>query len=336
MKKGKLLILDADDVCSACAMSSCIQEMARAFAIQAKAGAIQSPMRMKLSAPAGDILIMPSLMRGSGGLVEGSVKTVSIFPQNEARGRPSISATVLLLDGGTGEVRAMIEGRSLTAIRTGAVSGLSCRYLARKNSKTLAIIGAGGQAFQQVSGIMAELPGLKRIKIFSRQRSKSEDLARLCKSAFGDTAEAVVEESSDGCARGSDVVVTATTSTTPVFDGAEVGQGTHVIAIGAYRPDARELDTSLVSRASVYVDSREAAMEEAGDVLIPISEGQLQRDAIRGDLSELVTGQSPGRASDSEVTVFKSVGLAFEDNAAGWLAYRVARRRRIGRWYEPS
>jgi ornithine cyclodeaminase/alanine dehydrogenase-like protein (mu-crystallin family) len=130
------------------------------------------------------------------------------------------------------------------------------------------------------------------------------------------------------------VLVTATTSSTPVFEGKDVADGTHVIAIGSYRPEARELDSSLVARASVFVDSREAALEEAGDLLIPMVEGLLSKDSIRGELSELVLGTKKGRASEEEVTIFKSVGLAFEDNAAGWLAYRRAVRRGIGKWSE--
>jgi ornithine cyclodeaminase/alanine dehydrogenase-like protein (mu-crystallin family) len=134
------------------------------------------------------------------------------------------------------------------------------------------------------------------------------------------------------CVRGSDVLLTATTSTTPVFDGRAVEEGTHVIAIGAYRPDARELDSLLVAGSSVFVDSREAALEEAGDLLIPMAEGLISKGSIRAELSELVTGTKKGRASSSEVTIFKSVGLALEDNAAGWLAYRGALRRKLGKW----
>ena len=133
---------------------------------------------------------------------------------------------------------------------------------------------------------------------------------------------------------GSDVLVTATTSKTPVIDGREVEEGTHVIAIGSYRPDARELDSLLVAGSSVFVDSRDAALEEAGDLLIPMAQGLISKGSVRAELSELVTGSKKGRVSPSEVTIFKSVGLAFEDNAAGWLAYRGARRLKLGKWLE--
>lgn len=322
----KFLTLDARAVSAACPMGACIEEMSRAFSLETQ-GRFRSPLRTRLEAPKGDVLVMPSMARRLK--EEGSVKVVSIFPRN--RGRvPSVTALVLLLDGETGETKAVLEGTTLTAVRTGAVSGLSCRYLARRDSRTLGIVGAGGQAFQQVSGVAAALPGIEKVKVYSRRPARSKALARRCSSVL--ELEAHAEPTAAACVRGSDVVVTATTSASPVFEGREVADGTHVIAVGSYRPEARELESSLVSRASIYVDSREAALEEAGDLLIPMVEGVISKDSIRGEMSDLVTGRKEGRSSDSEVTLFKSVGLALEDNAAGWLAYRTAVRKRIGRW----
>lgn len=322
----KILALDAQDVSSACGMKQCIAEMSRSFEMYAR-GKFESPLRTRLSAPSGDILVMPSLARRKR--TEGSVKLVSIFPHNRGR-TPAVTAVVLLLDGEDGEVKAVMDGRTLTAIRTGAVSGLSCRYLARKDSGTLGIIGAGGQAPQQISGVLSELPGIDRVRVFSRRAARSKSLARECRREFG--VDALADSDARRCVAESDVLVTATTSATPVFDGRDVRDGTHVIAIGAYRPEARELDSQLVSRASIFVDSREAALEEAGDILIPLTEGLISKDSIRGELSELVLGERKGRVDRSEVTLFKSVGLAFEDNAAGWLAYRMALSKGIGKW----
>lgn len=324
----KILILDADDLASACPMDECIEEISRSFALQAE-GRVQSPLRTRLAAPSGDILVMPSLaMRRKA---EGTVKVVGIFPQNKGK-TPSINAVVLLLDGESGEAKAMMQGGVLTAIRTGAVSGLSCRYLARKDSKKLGVIGAGGQAFQQVNGVVSELGGIKEVKIFSRNSARSKALAERCRRELKVDAQAA--KSVDVCVKGSDVLVTATDSKTPVFDGRQVQDGAHVVAIGAYRPDSREVDSSLVSRASVFVDSLEAALKEAGDLLIPMGEGLLSKDSIRAELSELVLGRKRGRVSDSEVTLFKSVGLALEDNAAGWMAYRRALKQGLGKWSE--
>jgi ornithine cyclodeaminase/alanine dehydrogenase-like protein (mu-crystallin family) len=324
----KVLTLDADDIVSACPMKGCIEEISRSFALQAK-GAVESPLRTRLAAPTGDVLVMPSLVKRSKS--EGSVKVVSIFPGNRDK-TPAVTATVLLVDGENGATKAVLEGTKLTAIRTGAVSGLSCRYLARKDSKTLGVVGAGVQALQQVAGVVCELPGIERVKVFSLVPEMSKAMAKACSKKF--KVKASVEDQVSKCVRGSDVVVTATTSKNPVFDGRDAQEGAHVIAMGAYRPDARELDSSLIARASVFVDSREAVLEEAGDLLIPIGEGRFAPDLIKAELSELVVGSKKGRVSDSEVTVFKCVGLAFEDNAAGWLAYRNALRKGIGKWTE--
>ena len=323
----KLLTLDADDVTAACPMRDCIEEMARVFALEGE-GKVESPIRTMLSAPSGDILVMPSTAKRAK--VEASVKVVSVFPKN--KGIPSIHALTILVDAETGEPRAMLSGGALTAIRTGAVSGLSCRYLARDGSATLGIFGAGGMAYQQVNGVVSALPSVERVRIYSFEPERSRALARQCTKTL--RVEATAVDSAEACVKGSDVVVTATTSKAPIFDGSLVGDGTHVIAMGSYRPNARELDSGLVSRASIFVDSREAVLEEAGDILIPIEEGRITKDSIKGELSELVSGEKRGRERVSEVTLFKCVGLALEDNAAGWLAYRRARKRGIGKWVE--
>ena len=320
--------MDADEVIAACPMADCIKEMADVFALQGQ-GRVDSPLRSRLAVPAGDVLIMPSMARRAK--AEASVKVVSVFPKNKA-GVPSINAVTLLVDGETGEPKGMLSGGVLTAIRTGAVSGLSCRYLARKDSKTMGIVGAGGMAYQQVNGVVSELPSIKNVRVFSMDRAGSKALAKRCADSL--KVEASVVEEVDACVRGSDVLVTATTSRTPVFRGSVVEEGTHVIAMGSYRPEAREVDSDFVSRASIFVDSKEAVLEEAGDLLIPIGERRLSESAIKAELSELVSGKKRGRASRSEVTFFKCVGLAFEDNAAGWLAYRRALKLGIGKWSE--
>lgn len=307
-------------------MSDCIDEMADVFALAA-GGKVDSPLRSRLGAPDGDVLVMPSMARRA--VAEASVKVVSVFPNNK-RGTPSINAVTILVDGETGETKGMLSGGVLTAIRTGAVSGLSCRYLARKDSRKMGIVGAGGMAYQQVNGVVSELRSIEKVRIFSMDPAGSKALAKLCIGSLG--VEAQVVDEVERCVRGSDVLVTATTSKIPVFKASAVDEGTHVISMGSYRPEAREVDSDFVSRASIFVDSREAVLEEAGDLLIPIKEGRLSKRAIKAELSELVTGKKRGRVSRSEVTFFKCVGLAFEDNAAGWLAYREAMRRGIGTW----
>jgi len=324
----RILVLDADEVTTACPMADCIDEMADVFALYGQ-GKVDSPLRSRLAVPAGDVLIMPSMAKRAA--AEASVKVVSVFPNNK-RGVPSINAVTILVDGETGEPKGLLSGGVLTAIRTGAVSGLSCRYLARKDSETLGIIGAGGMAYQQVNGVVSELRSIRKVKIFSMDPAGSKALARRCSGSL--KVKAQVVEKAEMCVRGSDVLVTATTSKTPVFKGSAVEEGTHVISMGSYRPEAREVDSDFVSRASIFVDSKAAVLEEAGDLMIPIKEGRLSKEAIKAELSELLSGKKHGRASRSEVTFFKCVGLAFEDNAAGWLAYRRAQKLGIGKWSE--
>jgi len=324
----KVLVLEAKEVAASCKMRACVDEMARAFATVADGKSV-SPQRTRLAlTEKRDILVMSSLVRRKE--PEASFKVLSVIPDG-GPGVTAIRAVVLLIDGSDGTTKAVLEGVALTGIRTGAVSGLSCRYLARKDSKVLGIIGAGTQAYYQVAGVHAALK-VEKVKIFSIDPGLSKGLARRVGRDFG--LEAEVVGTSAECVRSSDVVVTATTSSVPVFDGRDVSQGTHVIAMGSYRPTNREVDSTFVSRATIFVDSREACLEEAGDLLIPISEGVLGRDPIAAELAELVTGKKAGRKSNDEITFFKCVGLAFEDNAAGWLAYRKAKAMGIGRTIE--
>ncbi len=168
--------MDADEVTTACPMADCIEEMADVFALQGQ-GKVDSPLRSRLAAPAGDVLVMPSMAKRAS--AEASVKVVSVFPNNKG-GVPSINAVTILVDGETGEPKGMLSGGVLTAIRTGAVSGLSCRYLARKDSKTLGIVGAGGMAYQQVNGVVSELRSIRKVRIFSMDPAGSKALAKRC------------------------------------------------------------------------------------------------------------------------------------------------------------
>jgi ornithine cyclodeaminase/alanine dehydrogenase-like protein (mu-crystallin family) len=324
----RVRVLTGKEVLAACKMRDCIEEMRRAFLLRGR-GMVESPLRARIAVTERrNILVMPSLIRNQRNDV--SLKVVSIYP-DLGKGKPTLSAATLLVDGRDGTVRAIVEGASLTAMRTGAVSGLSCRYLARRDSKVLGVIGAGAQAFQQVSAVSSEL-GIEQVRVHSKHGINSRKLAKRCGRELHIAATAV--DRVERCVKGCDVIVTATTSKVPLFDGKLVEQGTHVIAIGAYTPDSREVDSAFVARASVYVDSVDACLEEAGELLIPIREGVITKDAIRGELADLVASKDPGRTREDEITFFKSVGLAFEDTAAGWMAYREAEKAGLGRTVE--
>lgn len=323
----RILTLTNEQVASLAKMGESVDELKKAFIVQGE-GRVEAPPRARFQmSDVRNILWMPSLVRGRDTM---SLKLVTVYP-DLGPGVISTRAVVLLVDGKNGDVKCIMGGTSLTGIRTGAVSGLSCRYLARKDSRRLAMLGAGGQGFYQISGVASQL-GIEEVAIFDIDRARQKTLMERCEKELHLKAKA--SDTVKGAVADADVIVTATTAKTPILDGGDVRPGTHVVAIGAYTPETRELGSELIAKASVFVDSMDAAMDEAGDVLIPIREGRITRQGIRGQMSDLVSGKVAGRSSDSEVTVFKAVGLAFEDNAVGWMVYDRAVSAGVGAWTE--
>lgn len=323
----RILTLTNEQVASLANMRDSVEEMKKAFLVEAE-GLVEAPPRARFRmSDVRNILWMPSLVRGRDTM---SLKLVTVYP-DLGPNVVSTRAIVFLVDGKNGDVKCLMGGTSLTGIRTGAVSGLSCRYLARRDARKLAMIGAGGQGFYQISGVASQLQ-LSEVAVFDIDRARQRTLMERVEKELH--LKATASDTVKGAVSDADVVVTATTAKSPVLDGAGVRPGTHVVAIGAYTTETRELGSDLIAKASVYVDSMEAAMEEAGDVVIPIKEGRITKDAIRGEMADLVSGKVTGRRSDSEVTVFKAVGLAFEDNAIGWMIYDRAMASGVGAWTE--
>ena len=261
----------------------------------------EAPLRSSVDTSAGSLYLMPS--HGPQGV---GVKLVTLTPSNPERGAPFIHATYVLFDAETQAPRALFDGAAITALRTGAVSGLATRYLARDDSRRLVIFGAGVQARSHLEAMRAVRP-IEELVVISRTPGRVEALVR---EAVALGLDARVGEPSD--AASADLVCTCTTSPEPVLGGSLLGPGAHVNAVGAYTHEMREVDTEGVRRAKVVVETREAAMAEAGDLLIAIGEGVIGPDHIVADLAEIVRGASV-RTSDQDVTLFKSVGVAFED-----------------------
>lgn len=248
-------------------------------------------------------------------------KLVTVFNQNIERGLPSHLATILLLDPDTGALLAVMDGRYITEARTAAVSAVSARYLARPDAAVLAIIGTGVQARSHLEAL-AEVRPLRDVRVWSPQaKSRERFVAEMTNHVAVPLRE---EATAEAAVRGADVVVLVTASPAPVLDSAWVADGAHVISVGACRPDQREMDPALVARASLFVDSRAAALVESGDVVMGITEGRFTAEHVRGELGELVLGRVPGRNSHSEITVFKSLGMAVEDVVAADLVLRRA------------
>jgi alanine dehydrogenase len=254
-------------------------------------------------------------------------KLVTVVGANRGRGLPTLHATYLLTDPETGVPLALMEAGFLTAVRTGAASALAARYLARRDSRTIACFGAGVQARYQLLCLQAVFP-VERVSVVGRDPERARAFAERMARELGVPVEATRDRRA--AVAGADLVTCATTSPTPVFDGRHVRPGTHVDAVGAFRPSTREVDSGLVRRAHLVVDTYAGAWEEAGDVLIPIKAGAITRRHVRADLAELVSRRKRGRAAREEITLFKSVGFALEDAATARLAYDRAVAGNVG------
>lgn len=280
------------------------------------AGEVAHPVRTAIeTAERSFFAVMPASMKRRGIL---GAKLVTVMPGNAALGLDTHLAAISLFDAATGELLAVMDGRYITEVRTAAASAVSVRHMARADAQVLAILGSGVQA-------RSHLEALGHVRQFGEVRAWSPTAARL--RAFVDGADSAVQAagSAELAVRGADVVVVATNSVTPAIVNEWVSAGTHVIAIGACRPTQREVDPALVARARLVVDSRAAALQEAGDVVMAMKEGWFGEDHVGAELGDVVRGAKPGRVAHDEVTLFKSLGLAIEDLVAADVAYRRAR-----------
>lgn len=275
----------------------------------------------------GTLLLMPATSTGVAGGAALGTKLVTLFAGNRARGHPTIYGSYVLMDGATGRPLALLEATLLTALRTGATSALAARYLARPNARSVTCFGAGVQAGFQLF-CLAAVRRLDRITVVGRDPARVHQFAERVRARLD--VPVTVAADARTAVRDADIIACATTSSTPVVHGADLAPGTHLDLVGAFRPSDREADTEALRRARVVVDTYEGALAEAGDVLIPLKEGAFPRDHVAAELAELVTGARPGRTSESEITVFKSVGWALEDLAAARLAYNRARMEGVG------
>jgi alanine dehydrogenase len=312
-----VLVLSREDLKTLLPPRDVVDALAAGFAALA-AGRCTVPPRSSLPVDDGSVLLlMPALSRGDGL----GAKLVSVYGANRARGLPTLYATYVLMDETTGRPLALLEGTYLTALRTGAASALAARYLARPDSRRLACFGAGAQAAFQLRCLAAVLP-VGRVAVVGRDPARAAAFARAMAAELG--IEVEVAADSRIAVAAADVVTCATTSPTPVVRGADLRDGTHVDAVGAFRPAERELDTDAVRRARLVVDTYAGALASAGDVLLPMAEGAFTREHVAAELAELVTGARAGRTTAAEITVFKSVGFALEDLVAARLAYNRA------------
>lgn len=308
-------------------------ELMKAVFERASAGETLSPLRTPIDMPDGSgvTLYMPAYVpQTTLAPAATGAKIVSVFTGNPERGLPTINAIVIMIDPATGVPLGIIEGGSLTALRTGAVSGAATDLLARRDSRVLTVIGAGAQGVTQAAAVAA----VRDIEVIYPVDLNPESVASFAERLAGwdEQAAELVQtgKSAEEAVRAADVICTATTSKRPVFEDEWVRPGTHVNGVGAYTPEMQEIPTGLVQRARIVVDQIEAALHEAGDLIQPIQRGELDRENVSIELGHLVAGSVTGRSDDDDITFFKSVGNAIQDMIVGGLALQRAEERGIG------
>jgi ornithine cyclodeaminase/alanine dehydrogenase-like protein (mu-crystallin family) len=327
-ERRQMLILTREDVRRAAAMPEIMEAVAAGFA-QLSSRQADIPPRPRLEIPAREAvaLIMPAYLRAHDQL---GVKLLTLFPHNPEQGLPAIAALVALFDSANGQPLVLMDGGLLTALRTGAASGVATRLMARAEARTLALFGAGAQALPQVWAV-CEARKIERVWLVNRTAAHAERLAEELR-AFGPPIpqDVCVASSAGEALAGADVVCCATGSATPLFDDGDLRAGTHINGIGSYRASMREIPGATVARARVIVDKRAAAWAEAGELALAREEGLIGAEHVAGELGEVVAGRVAGRTDDSQITLFKSVGNAAQDVAAAHVILARAREMGLG------
>lgn len=305
-------------------MSEAIELMKDAFRSLSSGEAVV-PLRVNLPQPEqnAQTLFMPVYLPSAEAV---GLKMVTIFRDNPGQNLPLIHGLMLVMDGTNGQPLALLDAEYLTALRTGAASGLATDWLSRKDATVLAVFGTGAQARTQVKGVAA-VRSLEKVLVFGKNTAKTEAFCIEMQNTLGINVEPASQPKQ---LLEADIICTATTSNVPVFEHQFLKKGVHINGVGSYRPDAREIPGLTIQNAKLVVDQRSAALAEAGDVVLPIQEGLFAADSIFAELGEIVLGTKPGRTSSDEITVFKSVGNAAQDLAVASYLVRKAQKLNLG------
>lgn len=320
----QLRILSAADVHQALPMRQAIEVMKRAFG-QLSANEAEVPLRTRLQTDQGLLLLMPAYLKQSREL---GFKMVSVWGDNPSKGLPAVIALAVVIDPETGQPLALINGEALTAVRTGAGGGLAADLLARPEASVVTVFGAGVQARAQLEAVCVVRP-IKEVRIVGRTPANVDAFAREVADR-PDAPQVFTPASRREAVAGADLIIAATTSETPVFDGNDLSPGTHVTGVGSFAPHMQEVDGETVQRAKIVVDSLQACLAEAGDLIVPLEKNLITKMDIHGELGEIVNGTLPGRESDDEITFFKSVGVAVQDATAATEILKAAEAQGLG------
>ncbi len=313
-------------------MGDCIEAMERALVDLARDEVFQ-PLRTVLRpiGAKGFFGMMPAYRGGKGAAF--GLKEVCVFPGNPVIGLDTHLGAVLLHSPHTGELQAVMNASAITAIRTAAVSAVATRALARRDAAVLAIVGTGGQAKSHLRSIPL-IRNIREVRIAGRTRSHADRFVSSVASVTTPDLAARACDSVEEAVSGADIIVTVTSSNEPILRREWIEPGTHINLVGSSVSSAREADSATMAAGSLFVDRRESALNESGDYLFALKEGAIGPEAIRAEIGDVLAGASPGRASDDEITIFKSLGLAIEDLAAAQYLYKKAQQVRQGTWVE--
>lgn len=325
-----MLMLSKDHIKQIFSMKEAVDAAKQALSMYTS-GSCHVPLRVNIDMPKqqGQSLFMPAYVEPMEAV---GIKIVSVFPKNIERGKTSVPAQMVLLDGQTGEVCAILDGTYLTQLRTGAVQGAGTDLLARQDAAIAVLIGTGGQAATQLEA-MLNVRDLKEVRIFDVSADRAHAFAEEMRNQFAACFPAAftVIDNLDEALADADIITAVTTSSRPVFDGAKVKPGAHVNGVGAYTPQMQELPAEIMKRAgSIIADTTEGVLAEAGDILIPLEQGLISRRDLKGELGEVLLGQIQGREREDEITVFKTVGTAVLDVVTAQMIYRKALEHGVG------
>lgn len=322
-----ILIINGHEVRALLSMTACIDALDHAFAALAQDRAV-NPLRPVLHLPDGSgvFVLMPAILDSPESGSSLGIKSITVKPGNHGTAFDSHQGAVLLFEARYGRLLAVIDASEVTAIRTAAASGWATRLLANEDAGDLAILGSGVQARSHLTA-MRTVRTLRRARVWSRNATNAQRFAEREGARHGLTIE--VAPTAQAAVEGANLICTTTASPEPVLQGEWIAPGAHLNVVGSSLPTTREVDTAAIQRSRLFVDRRESALHEAGDLLIPLAEGAITADHIQGDFADLALGRA-GRETPDEITLFKSLGLGLEDVAAAALIYREAAARGMG------
>ncbi len=324
-----MLVLNREEIQRIYTMRDCLRDVEQVFRDHME-GHVVTPVRTAIDHPkyGATSLYMPSYLESDDYV---AVKIISIFPENHAHGIKALQSVILLTEAKTGQHVAMMDASLLTIMRTGASSGVATKYLAKEDAACCAVLGCGAQSLGQIQAVM-EVRDLTQIILYNRTRARAEELKETLLAQYPDwLGEIRVAEDANEAAETADIVICSTKATTPLFDGARLKAGAHINAIGAFLPHMQEVDLTALRRSSkIVVDTEEGALHEAGDLLIPANKGEWSFDDLYGELGEIVTGKKAGREHADEITLYKSVGIAYLDTAVAKSVYERALSAGVG------